>query len=123
MNARIANRLKATKINLSQWRVISVLRSYGTLSMSEIVDHSLMEQPTVSRIVTQLCDDGIVTRTTSEVDSRVMEITLTQTGDDLFAAIYPAALRHQDIALSGISKKDLSFLAEILAKIERNIEP
>ncbi len=122
LNARLQSRLKAMKINPSRWRVLSVLKAYGTLSVSEIVDSTLMEQPTVSRVVAQLEGEGRVTRRPSPEDSRVTEVTLTASGEEAFEAIIPAALRHQEQALHGLSKRDIDTLIRILRKIEHNID-
>ena len=54
LNARLLKRLKTMRINSSQWRVLSVLRAYGPLSIGRIVETTLMEQPTTSRVVAQL---------------------------------------------------------------------
>nr|WP_279347256.1 MarR family transcriptional regulator [Govania unica] len=110
------------KINPSQWRALSVLKAYGTMSVSEIVDHTLMEQPTVSRVVAQLEQDGLVQRNASTEDSRVTEVVLTETGIAAFEAIAPAALRHQELALQGLTKKEIKTFVDILARIEQNIE-
>lgn len=122
LNSRLLTRLRAMKINPSQWRVLSVLRAYGTLSVSAIVESTLMEQPTVSRVVAQLEQEGRVVRSPAEADSRVTEVSLTPAGLEAFNAIVPAALRHQEMALQGLSKKEIATLMDILKKIEANIE-
>lgn len=122
LNARLMTRLKATKINPSQWLVLSVLKAYGTLSVSGIVAFSLMEQPTVSRVVAQLEKDGLVSRAQATGDSRIREVTLTANGCRVFESIYPAAFRHQELALQGISRKEIKMFSDILSRIEHNIE-
>lgn len=122
LNVRLQGRLKAIGINLSQWRVLSVLRSYGTLSISGIVDHTLMEQPTVSRVVTQLEQDGMVDRRVSQGDSRMTDITLTAKGAEAFDIIRESAYRHEKLALEGLDPKSLDTLRETLTRIEQNID-
>src|SRR5690242_1822076 len=77
LNARLLKRLKSRRINSSQWRVLSVLRAYGSLSISRIVETTLLEQPTTSRVVAQLERIGHVQRRPSDRDSRVAEISIT----------------------------------------------
>jgi len=121
LNLRLQGRLKAIGINLSQWRVLSVLRSYGTLSISGIVEHTLMEQPTVSRVVVQLEQDGMVSRRVSAEDSRMTDITLTRKGAEAFDTIRESAYRHEKLALEGLDQASLDTLRETLRRIERNI--
>lgn len=122
LNVRLQGRLKAIGINLSQWRVLSVLRSYGTLSISRIVEYTLMEQPTVSRVVVQLEQDDMVTRRVSAEDSRMSDITLTAKGAEAFDAIRESAYRHEKLALEGLDEALLLSLRETLQRIERNID-
>lgn len=122
LNARLLSRLRSQKINPSRWRVLSVLRAYGTMSVNEIVDATLMEQPTVSRVVAQLEEEGRVTRSASPEDSRVTQVTLTDKGDEALDAIMPTAIRHQEQALQGLNQTEIGSLARILRKIEQNID-
>ncbi len=104
LNAKLMGKLRASRINPSQWRVLSVLRAYGTLSVGKIVEFTLMEQPTVSRVVAQLEQEGRVVRRWSASDSRVAEVTLTEPGVEAFNEIYPTALRHQSLAFPGLQQ-------------------
>ena len=123
LNARLLKRLKTLRINSSQWRVLSVLRAYGPLSIGRIVETTLMEQPTTSRVVAQLERVGHVRRRLSDLDSRVAEISITAAGLEAFEHIVPAALKHQSLAFQNVSAKDTMQLVETLRKIEQNIAP
>ncbi|MGH8138955.1 MAG: MarR family winged helix-turn-helix transcriptional regulator [Steroidobacteraceae bacterium] len=122
LGARLHTRLRALRISPSQWRVLSVLKAFGDLSIGEIVEATLMEQPTISRVVARLERDGRVKRRLSSRDSRMALISLTASGVEAFKQIIPAALRHQDEALQGVGRKEIARLVATLEKIERNIE-
>ncbi|WP_165324318.1 MarR family winged helix-turn-helix transcriptional regulator [Rhizorhabdus phycosphaerae] len=122
LNVRLQGRMRALGINLSQWRIMSVLHSSGTLSISGIVEQTLMEQPTVSRVVVQLEKDGMVERRVSAEDSRMIDITLTDKGAETFASIRHSAYAHERIALEGISAETLDLFRETLRRIENNID-
>ena len=121
MNARLQGKLRKSGVNLSQWRVLSVLRSHGRLSLTRIVEHTLMEQPTVSRVVSQLELDGMTDRRISSEDSRIFEVGLTPKGAATFNAIVPAAFRHERTALEGLGEDRLAALRLMLQHIEQNI--
>lgn len=123
LNGRLLKRLKAMRINTSQWRVLSVLRAYGAMSVTQIVEATLLEQPTASRVVAQLERIGHVQRRLSTLDSRVTEISITAAGLEAFEEIVPSALRHQSLAFQEVSPKEMALFAEILRKVERNISP
>jgi DNA-binding MarR family transcriptional regulator len=123
LNARLLKRLKTLRINSSQWRVLSVLRAYGPLSIGRIVETTLMEQPTTSRVVAQLERVGHVRRRLSDRDSRVAEISITAAGLQAFEHIVPAALKHQSLAFQNVGAKETAQLVATLRKIEKNIAP
>jgi DNA-binding MarR family transcriptional regulator len=122
LNAKLIGKLKANRINPSQWRVLSVLRAFGTLSVGRIVELTLMEQPTISRVVAQLEQDGLLARRWSDTDSRVLEVTLTASGLAALNEVIPTALRHQELAFQGFSQKEISTLSGMLGRIEKNLE-
>jgi DNA-binding MarR family transcriptional regulator len=122
LQLRLQTRLRALRMSSSQWRVISVLKAYGALSIGEIVEATLMEQPTISRVVSRLEKTGLVARRSSSRDSRMALISLTGSGVEVFKQIIPAAMRHQDLALNGIARKEITQLIATLEKIEENIE-
>jgi MarR family transcriptional regulator, organic hydroperoxide resistance regulator len=122
LNAKLMGKLKSNKINPSQWRVLSILKAYGTLNMGQLVELTLMEQPTVSRVVAQLEQDGRIERRWAAADLRVAELTLTRSGAEAFEAIIPTALRHKQLALNGFSADDIATLTGLLARIEANLE-
>lgn len=122
LQLRLHARLRAARMSSSQWRVLSVLKAYGALSIGEIVEATLMEQPTISRVVSRLEKSGLVARRASTRDSRMALISLTSPGVETFKQIIPAALRHQELALNGIARKDITQMLSTLEKIEHNIE-
>ncbi len=121
LNNRLLARLKAIDISPSQWRVLSVLRSHGTLTIGKVVEHTLMEQPTVSRVIDQLEKDDLAHRRTAAGDSRMIEVYLTTSGGEAFDKILPAARRHEKIAMEGFTAREIATLKGYLARLESNI--
>ena len=122
LQLRLQARLRAHHMSTSEWRVISVLKSYGAMSIGEIVEATLMEQPTSSRVVARLEKNGLVSRRASTRDSRMALISLSPAGLEVFKQIIPAALRHQELALAGIARKEVAQVIATLEKLEENIE-
>jgi MarR family transcriptional regulator, organic hydroperoxide resistance regulator len=122
LNQRLRSRLRKEGINISRWRVLAVLRAHGGLTMGRIVDLTVMEQPSVSRIVSQLEQEGLVRRKVARKDSRFVNVKLTPAGEKAFQSIYPTADRHQERALHGFSSREVDMLIEYLRRIQANIE-
>ena len=122
LNQRLHTRLRKSGVNMARWRVLAVLRAYGKLNLGRIVELTVMEQPSISRIVTQLEREGLAQRNVSTEDSRVVYVSLTAAGEKAFKEIYPTAQRHQERALSGFSRKEIETLEKYLRRIQDNIE-
>ncbi|MGD8385457.1 MAG: MarR family winged helix-turn-helix transcriptional regulator [Lysobacterales bacterium] len=122
LNQRLRKSLRKSGINLARWRVMSVLKDKSALNMGEIVAATIIEQPTVSRIVDQLEREGLAIRKADDKDSRYVQVMLTDEGEEAFAEIYPLATRHQEKALQGFSEEDIRVLTGLLQKILNNIE-
>ncbi len=122
LNKRLRGRLRKSGINIARWRVLSVLRAHGDLTLGRIVDLTAMDQPAVSRIVTQLEREGLARREVSTKDSRVVHVSLTKAGEKAFAEVYPTAQKHQKRALSGFTSKEIDTLKKYLRRIQNNIE-
>jgi len=121
LNQRLRSRLRNQSISVSRWRVLSVLRAKGTLTINEIAELTAMEQPTVSRTVSRLVRDQLVSRRPSKHDSRYMEVSLTTGGERAFKTIYPIAEQHQTDALRGFSEAELDTLRGYLQRLQRNV--
>jgi MarR family transcriptional regulator, organic hydroperoxide resistance regulator len=121
LNRRLRSRLRKEGINISRWRVLAVLRAYGDLTLGSIADLTVMEQPSVSRIVSLLEQEGLVRRKVSSKDSRFVNVRLTPAGESAFNSIYPTAERHQQRALRGFSAKEVDMLTDFLQRIQANV--
>lgn len=122
LNRRLRGKLRAEGINIGRWRVLAVLRAFGELNVGRIVDLTVMEQPTVSRILVQLENEDLVARRTSSVDSREVLVRLTGAGNRAFEAIYPTAKSHQLHAIEGFTRKEVQTLIELLRRIQANVD-
>lgn len=121
LNNRLLARLRSIGISASQWRVLSVLRSHGTLTITNIIEYTLMEQSTVSRVIDQLEREGFARRRTVSEDLRKIEVTLTDRGVAAFEQILPSARRHEKIAMEGFSPREITTLRNYLLRLENNI--
>lgn len=121
LDARLTERLRATRTNAARWRVLAVLSSYGPLRIGDIVARALMGQPTVSRVVDQLVREGCVLRSRDKRDSRVVRVSLSPKGTARLQALVRTAAQHEAIALRGLSRTDILRLGRVIRAIEANL--
>jgi DNA-binding MarR family transcriptional regulator len=118
----LRKRLRRSGINIARWRVLAVLRDNGRMNISQIVERTIIEQPTVSRIVNQLEREGLAFRESCDQDSRFVQVMLTEAGEKAFREIYPVATRHQEQGLKDFSQQEIETLIGFLERIQENIE-
>jgi len=121
LNRKLRKNLRRSKINIARWRVLAVLQDHGCLNIGQIVEHTLIEQPTVSRIVDQLEREGLAVREAGGRDSRFVQVSLTAAGRSAFKEIYPIAVKHQEQALKGFKPQEINTLIGFLERIQNNI--
>jgi len=66
--------------------VIGWLRSKGgPVSMSDLANSSFISKPNLTTMVDRLCAEGLVERSADENDRRIVNVALTQKGNDFMA--------------------------------------
>jgi DNA-binding MarR family transcriptional regulator len=121
LDQKLRKKLKRSGINIARWRVLSLLEDHERMTIGEIVNHTMIEQSTISRIVDQLESKGLAVRETVDDDSRFVMVSLTESGESAFEEIHPIATRHQEQALKGFNEKEVDKLIEFFERIEINI--
>jgi len=66
----------------AQWRALSILQREGAQRVGDLARTSRTTQPGMTRLVGQLTDQGLVTRSADPDDSRATVVTITTAGSD-----------------------------------------
>lgn len=77
---QVARQMDEQGLRPRQFAVLVYLLDVDSAMVSEIQDYLYTSASTASTIVSQLEDDGYVTRTRSEEDNRVVNVQLTEAG-------------------------------------------
>lgn len=83
--APIRPHLREANVTEQQWRVLRVLADADWLDARSIAEHALLYAPTVTRILKELTDRGLIERGTDPADGRRSVISITQAGERLVA--------------------------------------
>lgn len=76
----------------TQWRVMANLGRFGAMTARDICRISHIDKTKVSRAVAGMEAEGLLSRTTSDKDRRVENLSLTLKGREVFAEIGKRAL-------------------------------
>ena len=106
-------------LSTSQYNVLRILRgSHPTgLTCGEIGARTIARDPDVTRLVDRLGKRGLVKRTRSQTDRRVVEVDITPKGLDLLRELDPHVQRMPRAMLGHVSQARLRQLAELLDEV------
>lgn len=108
------------KMTPEQWQVMVALWSTGeSLNQSEIVQLTLKDKPTVSRIIARLERDGWIEKRPSDNDGRVTIIQPTEQSLKLKEEVPQKLHAHFNHLLEGVSKEEQESLMQSLKKIRK----
>lgn len=105
-----------------QLAVLKVLAAVGDLSLSELSERIRAQNSTVTGIVDRMEREGLVVRTRSTEDRRVVYIRLTAKGDKTARAIAVEPTEIFRSALESLSAGEMRALLEILTKITVHVK-
>jgi len=81
---KVARRIRSNaandEITEGQRSVLFTLNGHGPLSLRELSEHESVTPPSMNRTINALVEAGLVTRTTSEDDARMIELALSDDG-------------------------------------------
>jgi DNA-binding MarR family transcriptional regulator len=112
-----ANFLKATsELSSNQYNVLRILRGShpGRLACHDIASRMIDRDPDVTRLIDRLEARGLVQRSRSSTDRRVVEVGITTKGRKLVSSLDAAAQRMPKALLEHLGAARLRQLARLL---------
>ena len=101
--------------------VLSTLAVFGELCQQELVEKTHLRAPTVSVILKQMENEGLVTRQASDTDKRMTRVCLTEAGQTLDRETIQRIRGLDDLALQGLKPEQIDLLMELLPMIRNNL--
>lgn len=105
-----------------QLTVVKMLEALGDLSLSRLSEKIRAQNSTVTGIVDRMEREGLVTRTRSATDRRVVHITLTTKGANLAKEVPVEPIVILRDALETLDAGEMRVLLRILTKLSRRVK-
>ncbi|MBO3697898.1 MarR family winged helix-turn-helix transcriptional regulator [Roseivirga sp. E12] len=118
-------KLKAAGLDITvdHWGILKILSEQDNgLSSSALSDIMLKDKPTITRMIDVVVKKGLVQRTPSTEDRRVITLALTPLGKDRVSQALPVVQEIRSFMSQKLTDKDLQDLSRILQKIDSAIE-
>ena len=106
-------------LTTSQYNVLRILRGSHpkSLTAGEIGERTIAREPDITRLVDRLDDKGLVKRTRSEEDRRVVEVEITGKGLALLRELDPHSQRMPRALMDHVGPRKLRQLSTLLAEV------
>lgn len=111
--------LKPYGITGTQYNVLRILRGAGPggLCRNEVSERLLTRMPDATRLLDRMEDAGLVSRTRSSEDRRLVSTQLTKKGSQLVDSLDDVVEKQHADQLGHLSEKQLRTLVELLTAI------
>lgn len=120
---RAAVHLGRIGLHPGQEVVLKALAERDGQSMSELAAELAVQPPTVTKMISRLGAQGLLTRQTSSTDGRLARVFLTEAGRERAASVDIVWKRVEKETLAGLDEKDRKRLKKLLRQIEKNLLP
>lgn len=109
-------------ISAPEFDIMVVLSEYDDVSSRDINKTTGIDKATITRALDRLIDKGLISRTKSKTDSRLIKLKLTAKGKRTFSQIEENALDWEREFVRGVKINELNSLRNILSKLDANLD-
>ena len=88
-------------LTVPQWRLMAVLGEDSPLTQQALCGRTVMDKVTVMRAARGLLQRRLLRRQPNEQDGRSHRLSLTATGERMYAEVAPLALKYESLLLAG----------------------
>ena len=119
LNAQTAAVLdRVAGISLAQWRVLVMVGTGTATTARDISRKSIIDPAMISRTTRALEDAGLLRTHRPESDRRVLELSLTPKGREIYDRTLPYMQARQDTLLDHLDPDERKAIFRILEKLE-----
>lgn len=104
-------------LTIPEWRVMAVLGQQTGLSAAQVAERTAMDKVAVSRAVSRLLASGRLERRIAPGDRRKSMLSLSATGESIYAEVVPVALRLERSLLEVLDETDRQALDRMISKL------
>ena len=109
--------VRAAGLSSIEWRVLATLHDGGPLTVSQLAHEVLSKQPTVTKLVQRMHDQGWVALEADPADQRRTLVSATAAGRRLVKPLVQKALVHETALLRTLAASEKAALKKLLVKI------
>jgi MarR family 2-MHQ and catechol resistance regulon transcriptional repressor len=104
-------------LSLSEFGVLEALYHKGPLNVNQVISKVLIPNSSMSYVIDQLVNKGLISKTKDAIDKRVYRLDLKQSGRDFMEQMYPVHEKRLRQVLDKLSVDEEKTLQTLLKKI------
>lgn len=120
--ARQQRQASPTGLTLSQQSALAVIDRRGPLRLGELARVEQVTAPTITRVITKLEQEGLVTRTADADDRRITYVAITEAGHDQLQETRSRRRRWLQARLDALDPGDAETILGAVDALERLAE-
>ena len=109
--------VRAAGLSFIEWRVLAALHERTPLTVSRLAREVLSKQPTVTKLVQRMAEQGWVELQADPADQRCTMVLASQSGQQLVKPLVDAARAHEERILQTLSATERDALKTLLNKL------
>ncbi len=118
----LAKALSKQKVLTGQWSLLRVLWHEDNLSQIEVANRMKIERASLTIMLNTVEKAGLIKRKIDAQDRRKQLISLTRKGRALQSVLVPIGTSVNEIALIGLSHREISTLRSLLQRVVDNLD-
>ena len=104
-----------------QWTALYYVSKHREISQRELSNVMGIKDSSGMRLLERLERDDFVKRTRSQIDKRIIVVSLTEKGKATMKELLPLGEEFSQVLINGISDKELEMFLNIINRMEDNI--
>ena len=109
--------VRAAGLSFIEWRVLAALHEGTPLTVSRLAREVLSKQPTVTKLVQRMAEQGWVELQADPADQRCTMVLASRSGQQLVKPLVDAARAHEERILQTLSATERDALKTLLNKL------
>jgi DNA-binding MarR family transcriptional regulator len=109
--------VRAAGLSSVEWRVLATLHDSPPLAINQLAHDVLSKQPTVTKLVQRMCEQGWLALQADAGDQRRTLVTATPAGKRLVRPLLQKARSHEAAMLQALPATERTALKKLLAKL------
>jgi DNA-binding MarR family transcriptional regulator len=101
-----------------QFDVIATLANQPPMSFKQLGEKTLISKSSLTGVVGRMVQKGLIATQENPNDARSHLLKLTAKGQKIFEQVFPAHIKHLELAFQNLSKKQITEIEESLKNLK-----